>query len=120
MSGTSGLDGWYLGPVTVTLSAADPLSGVAATQYRLDGGAWLAYAGPLVIGDGVHAVDYRSTDAADNVEPFRTLLLQVDEHHPVISAVTSTGRLKPEATGSRASETLAGLNAVADGGVAAR
>ena len=38
LSGSAGSNGWYIVRVTVALSASDNLSGVAVTQYRLDGG----------------------------------------------------------------------------------
>ena len=64
---------WY-SPRTVMLSATDPTSGVASTSYRLDGGAWTAYMGPFFVATyGPHTLDYRSTDAAGNVEVFKTV-----------------------------------------------
>ena len=38
-----GENGWYVSPVSVALDAVDEGSGVAGTEYRLDGGAWTAY-----------------------------------------------------------------------------
>jgi hypothetical protein len=74
------------GPATITLSATDPAaadgspgSGVAGTEYRIDGGAWQAYTAAVqVTSGGVHSVDYRSTDNAGNVETFHTLSVQVN------------------------------------------
>lgn len=62
-------DGQYTNP-TVTLAADDSWgSGVAVTQYRINGGAWTAYDGPFRIrAYGVHTVEYRSVDANDNTE----------------------------------------------------
>ena len=59
--------GFYHDP-TVTISAADSTSGLASTEYRLDGGPWTAYSAPFTVtGDGSHTVDYRATDNAGNV-----------------------------------------------------
>jgi len=67
------------GTATVTLSATDAGSGVAGTQYRIDGGDWQDYGAPFAItAGGVHAVDYRSTDDAGNVETPKTLSVQID------------------------------------------
>ena len=66
-----GASGFYTQPVEVTLAATDNEggSGVEATEYRIDGGAWTTYAQPFeVAGDGRHTVDYRSTDRDGNVE----------------------------------------------------
>ncbi len=61
--------GIYISPVTVTLSASDSGSGVAATYYQIDGGALLTYAGPFsVSATGSHTVIFHSRDVAGNVE----------------------------------------------------
>ena len=57
VSGTAGLNGWYVGPVAVTLAAADALSGVVRTEYSLDGSAWIAAASLTFSADGVHTVE---------------------------------------------------------------
>jgi hypothetical protein len=65
------------GPVRVTLEAADEgacASGLAKTEYRVDGGAWAEYSQPFsVSAPGAHTVEYRSTDSAGNQEATRQL-----------------------------------------------
>lgn len=61
----------------VTLTATDNLSGVARTEYRIDGGAWTTGTVADVSGIGTHAVDYRSTDIAGNVEATQSLTVTV-------------------------------------------
>src|SRR5262249_56962961 len=74
---------WYDGAVTVRLNAADGAgSGVAATEYRIDGGDWTAYAQPVVI-EHTQTLEYRSRDVAGNAEPVRSLTLRVDKDAPV-------------------------------------
>jgi hypothetical protein len=71
-----GLGGAYLDPVTVTLAAADEDggSGVAKTEYAVDGGEWQVYKAPFTISaPGHHTVAYRSTDAAGNVEAAKSV-----------------------------------------------
>ena len=79
------------GPVRVTLTAADAVSGVAATEYRIDDGAWTAYAGPFdVTGAGTHTVGYRSTDDAGNAEADQSVEVTVGaDPEPVDLEVTS-------------------------------
>src|SRR6185437_3841330 len=56
-----GANGWYLGPVQVTLSPSDATSGVASTTYTVDGGAAQTYSGPFTISaDGSHTVQFWS------------------------------------------------------------
>ncbi|ETK33557.1 ThuA domain-containing protein [Microbispora sp. ATCC PTA-5024] len=72
--------GSFTGPVTVTLTAVDETggSGVAKTEYKLDGGDWTAYTEPVkVSGEGQHTLAYRSTDKAGNAEEAKTLTLTI-------------------------------------------
>ncbi len=57
--------GEYLGRATLTLSASDS-SGVAKTEYSLDGGAtWITYSAPVAFTTrGAQTVRYRATDRA--------------------------------------------------------
>ncbi|GAA2109825.1 hypothetical protein GCM10009780_64570 [Actinomadura alba] len=83
----NGANGWYTGPVTVSLAATDDGTGVARTEYQLDGGAWTAYTEPVTVsGDGSHTVAYRSADKAGNVETARTLAIKIDAIAPLTTA----------------------------------
>jgi len=64
-SGVEGADS-----ATLTFTAADALSGVARTVYRIDGGAWATVgAGTITVGGfGEHTVEFASTDVAGNAE----------------------------------------------------
>ena len=67
VGGTQDADGSYVGKATVTVVASDTGSGVAAVEYRVDGGAWTAYAAPVAVtAPGAHTVDYRARDVAGN------------------------------------------------------
>ncbi|WP_173163366.1 OmpL47-type beta-barrel domain-containing protein [Phytohabitans suffuscus] len=92
-----GAGGWFTGPATVTLTASDEPggSGLASTEYQVDGAAaWTVYNGPFeVAGDGVHEVRFRSTDAAGNVEALRSAAVKVDGTGPAtaVSGVAHGG-----------------------------
>lgn len=89
---------WRRTAATIDLSAVDDDSGVARTEYRLDGGAWTTLAqadgaarvestigipAPTDHGnDGIHVVEYRSVDVAGNVEPARTRRVRIDTRRP--------------------------------------
>ncbi|WDZ85325.1 ThuA domain-containing protein [Micromonospora cathayae] len=89
VSGTP-TEGWYTGPVTVTLAAADEDggSGVASTEYQLDGAnTWTAYTAPVAVsGDGEHELRFRSTDEAGNVEATKSVTVKIDATAPVSTA----------------------------------
>jgi plastocyanin len=62
--------GRYLGLATVTVTASDSGSGVASTEYSLDGAAFVTYTAPVQVrATGAHTVRFRATDVAGNVSP---------------------------------------------------
>lgn len=82
----NGLDGWYVSPVTVALVATDEGTGVARTEYSLDGGPWQEYQHPFpVTADGRHTIRFRSVDQAGNAEPVREAALAIDATPPVVT-----------------------------------
>jgi peptidoglycan/xylan/chitin deacetylase (PgdA/CDA1 family) len=79
---------WYGGPVTVSLSAADGGSGVAAIRYTLDGSnptsASPTYTAPFTVSTTT-TVKYRAWDNAGNVEATNSRLIQIDTTAPTSS-----------------------------------
>lgn len=74
--------------VSVTLEATDNVSGVDATYYRLDSGAWQPYSGAFdVSGDGTHTVEFYSVDKAGNAESPKSTEVVVDTQAPVTTLV---------------------------------
>ncbi|HEY8339485.1 MAG TPA: cupredoxin domain-containing protein [Egibacteraceae bacterium] len=82
-----GSGGWYVSPVTVTLSVDDP---EATVEYRLGTtGAFTAYAGPVVVSaDGMHTVQHRGTNAA-GTSPVGSVAFQIDRTPPTTTASLS-------------------------------
>ncbi|WP_328615560.1 copper-binding protein [Amycolatopsis sp. NBC_00355] len=90
VAGTKDADGNYVGKAVVTVTASDAGSGVAAVEYRVDGGAWTAYAAPVQVSSaGAHTVDYRARDVAGNTSAVGTVSFTVvaggDTTAPVVS-----------------------------------
>ena len=93
----TGLDDgvWHNTPVTVNFTAADQnmptASGVALTEYRVDGGSWTQGSSVVIpapaggANDGKHTVDYRSVDnaVAPNVELIQSGEVWIDTTAPV-------------------------------------
>src|SRR3989454_451221 len=91
--GSSGTSNWYTSSVTVTLTATDDSSGIAAIHFRTDGGAWQSYASPFTVqSDGSHGIDYYSTDSSGNNEALRTVTVKIDSTAPS-SSVALAGTL---------------------------
>lgn len=72
-------EGVFTTPVEVTLSASDNCSGVASTEYSLDGTNWQPYTGAFTISDeGTTTISYRSADRAQNTEGIKTFPITID------------------------------------------
>jgi hypothetical protein len=83
-------NGWYNGPVTVTLTATDSSSPVATTEYSLDGGPWTVYTGPFTISsEGRHTLLFFSTDQAGDAGNIQSLTVPIDLTPPVTLASVS-------------------------------
>jgi hypothetical protein len=82
----NGLHGWYVSCITVKLDATDNCSGVYATYYRLDNGAWNVYTAPFKVCDCKHTLDYYSVDKCGNVEPVvHAPTIKVDTVKPTLT-----------------------------------
>ena len=88
-SAPDGSNGWYVSPVTATLTAEDDPGGfgVSSTEHRLDAGPWVPYTGPFTLSaDGTDTVEARSADHAGNVEdPPVSATVQIDQTPPNVS-----------------------------------
>ncbi|RAV10905.1 FIMAH domain-containing protein [Paenibacillus contaminans] len=95
IAGTAGAGDWYTSDVTVSLQASDNGSGVASTEYALtviqsvygmqstDG--FIPYDSPIVLGDGIYQIQYRSTDRAGNVEAVHSVTVKSDKAAPAFT-----------------------------------
>jgi hypothetical protein len=92
LSGPTGENGWYRGPVQAALVATDTggSGGVAATYYTIDAGATATYAAPFTVAvDGNHTLSFWSVDQSGNQEPRRSQGLKIDGTAPALTASVS-------------------------------
>jgi hypothetical protein len=73
---------WQSGATTVTLGPSDGGSGIANTQYSVDGGGWNSGTSVNVSGDGIHTISFFSTDVAGNIESPKTATVMIDSTPP--------------------------------------
>ncbi|AIQ15137.1 fibronectin type III domain-containing protein [Paenibacillus durus] len=76
---------WTKGDVTVQLTAADTLSGVAKTFYSIDGSAYVKGSTFTVSDEGIHKVAFYSTDMAGNIEAANKVEVKIDRTAPVVT-----------------------------------
>ena len=69
--------GPYTPETAFVLNATDAASGVARTEYRVDGGSWVRYDGAFALALGDHVIGYRSADRLNNTEAERTFPVAV-------------------------------------------
>lgn len=70
LSGPTGNHGWFLGPVSVTLTAVPAVETIAKTEYSLDNGnSWTLYQGPFVVlAEGRRVLMVRSQSSSGTFE----------------------------------------------------
>jgi peptidoglycan/xylan/chitin deacetylase (PgdA/CDA1 family) len=116
--------GWYSSTVSVTLSATDDASGVAAIRYTTDGtdptSSSTLYSGPFTV-SGTSTVKYRAWDNAGNAETTKSQLIRIDTTAPTV-AITSpangasvTGTVQVQVAASDASSGIARVEFYLDG-----
>ena len=89
----TGLDAaWHSTSVGVSFTATDDVSGVAYTEYRLDGAAWTRGASVTIAVSkrvataAVHTLEYRSVDVAGNVETSGFGQVKIDSIKPATAS----------------------------------
>ena len=85
-------EGWSASPVTLTLSNPPAAGGESpeTRQYRLNGGEWTAYTGPVSLDtSGTIAIETRVVDAAGNSSGTKSAAAYVDLVAPAIDTLTA-------------------------------
>ena len=90
---TSNVIASYPQSATISLTAADAMSGVASTKYRLDGNSWVNGTSIYCSTLGHHTLAYYSTDNAGNKEATKTasfdIVTRLDDTDPAVSFMGS-------------------------------
>jgi len=97
-TGTPGKDGWYVSAATVSANAGDNMSGIASTQYRINGGVWQE-GNSVTVEEGIHTIDFQAFDAAGNRTQSASREIRVDLTPPAYA-------FEPALEGSVIAETV--------------
>jgi hypothetical protein len=87
--------GWTKSDVTATFTASDALSGVAATNYRIEGSSLSApitgTGSTVTLSDeGMFTLNFWSTDVAGNVEAEQSVPVRIDKSAPSLTGAASS------------------------------
>jgi hypothetical protein len=94
VNGAAGTNGWYTSPSSVTLATYDVHSGIASTEYGLSvtastygqqGHGFIPYTGPIALDEGKFRLQFRSTDAAGNVDQVQYADVFIDRTAPAFT-----------------------------------
>jgi acyl-CoA thioesterase-1 len=117
-AGTAGANGWFVSPVTVTLTVTGGTS--PTIRYRIDDTPWTSYRVPFQIPEGRHMVQYQGVDGNGSFGQSKNEYFDIDETAPIVAANAGDLVLAPEApltwTGSDALSGIAGYAVSVDGG----
>jgi hypothetical protein len=89
---------WHKTPVTLFFTGSDSESGVAYTEWSLDGTNWTKGNQAVVSTNGVDTVSYRSVDNVGNVEATKTVTVDIATTPPVCKAYNATVKVGKTAT----------------------
>ena len=105
-------------PATITLTPSDTTSGVARTEYKVDGAGAYTVGTSVALRTGAHTVNYRSIDCAGNVETDKSFTVTVGAAGGPASATAFTG-FAANATSGWLTSTPQTVHITASGGTGA-
>ena len=97
LTGTAGLNGWYISPVAGIILASDDLSGVESAYYRVVRAGelppaatdYLLYTSSAgFIGEGSYSLYYYSVDNLGNVEAVKSTAFKIDLSTPAVAGAS--------------------------------
>ncbi len=88
-SGKKGENGWFIGSVTLRLTASDNFSGVDYIMYNLDNQGYQRFTKniflPSKTAEGRHTLSLYAVDRCGNQEPERTVDINIDVSDPILT-----------------------------------
>lgn len=120
IQGTAGDNGWYVSPVSLTLTAVDDCSGVSTLDYTINGREYRVNhpAVTIDLGEGINSVSYQAADSSGNSEDSKQIAVNIDLAAPVIEiGGVEQGEVYPvcdiPVASYDASDSLSGLDSAA-------
>src|SRR5204863_470215 len=78
LTGTAGQGGWYTSTVAFSVHASDPGSGIANVNCRVDGGIWTGLCAWVVLGEGVHTLEFYAANGAGLLASTQSIAIWID------------------------------------------
>ncbi|HEV8595305.1 MAG TPA: CARDB domain-containing protein [Thermoplasmata archaeon] len=75
-------DGTYPPETRISFAASDGGSGIARTEFSVDGQPWTPFSAPVALGLGAHVIRFRSVDNLNNTEPEGALTVTISSEPP--------------------------------------
>jgi len=78
-------NGWYIGNVSITLTASDE-SGINHTYYRINDGEWNEYENAInLTQDGIYDIEFHSVDNLGIWEDIKNVTVKIDKTKPILN-----------------------------------
>jgi len=112
----TGENGWYVGNVTVSLTADDGSedwqSGLDHIEYKVDSGSWQTGDSVVVEEDGEHTVQYKAIDKVGNEETPNSVNFKIDQTAPTVKMTWESPDYKNVVFTATCSDATSGMDRV--------
>lgn len=94
-----GANGWYVSPVSFTVTGTDDYTPGPAPEADIDGGGWTTAEGGFTLSaDGDHTVDARTVDDSGNLSETESWVGRIDRTAPAVTPAVSGDTVSATAT----------------------
>ena len=90
ISGTAGVNGWYVSNLEVSATASDATSGISSFEYSADGSPYQPYTSSTLFTDGRHTIQFKAVDNAGNLTETPLQEFHLDSIGPFIEIPSSS------------------------------
>jgi hypothetical protein len=89
LNGLTGKNGWHISNLEIVASATDATSGIDSFNFSIGGGVYTDYSSPITFSDGLHTIQFKTTDHAGNETQTPLQELHIDTVAPTVDIPAS-------------------------------